>query len=476
VLVSRSFGTCRETAASDQGRPQALRACLGAVHQVKKGSSKVSYSPGRTGGGSGGGGDPAGTAAAAAASAQAYAIQRANHTGTQSSDTLTDGTTSKVYPAADKTKLAGVAAGATVNSPDATLFARANHTGTQSSDTLTDGTTSKVYPAADKTKLAGIAAGATANSPDATLLARANHTGTQSADSLTDGTTNKVYPAADKTKLAGVAAGATANSPDATLLNRANHSGSQPAASVSGLAAVATSGAYADLTGAPTATPVAVVQYTGSLTTARPNATMVFWMGFPSQPTNMADPDVLFGPADPVFDRSTLYGPTGTVRANLDRSTAALSSTIAPVSGTLYLSAIYLFAGDVITNLNIRIGTTAITLITHSWAVLTDASRNVLAVSADDTTNTGSLTTKTFPLGTAYTVPTSGLYYVGVMIATNAGTATVVGAANQATAQQNIPPITAGSSGTALTTPPNTGTQMTAITPVANIMPYIWAT
>ena len=39
---------------------------------------------------------------------------------------------------------------------------------------------------ADKTKLDGIATGATANSPDATLLARSNHTGTQTASTISD--------------------------------------------------------------------------------------------------------------------------------------------------------------------------------------------------------------------------------------------------------------------------------------------------
>lgn len=57
--------------------------------------------------------------------------------------------------------------------------ARANHTGTQSADTLTDGTTNKAFLATERTKLSGIATGATANSSDGTLLARANHTGTQ---------------------------------------------------------------------------------------------------------------------------------------------------------------------------------------------------------------------------------------------------------------------------------------------------------
>ena len=150
-------------------------------------------------------------------------------------DEVLDGTTFKQYSQTEKTKLSGIAAGATVNSADATLLARANHTGTQSADTIVDGTTNKTFSAAEDTKLAGIATGATANSPDATLLARANHTGTQSADTVVDGSTNHVFTAADDTKLAGIAAGATVNSADATLLARANHTGTQAISTVTGL-------------------------------------------------------------------------------------------------------------------------------------------------------------------------------------------------------------------------------------------------
>lgn len=62
---------------------------------------------------------------------------RANHTGTQSADTITNGTTNKAYTVTEQNKLAGVAPGATLNSPDATLLNRANHTGTQAISTVT---------------------------------------------------------------------------------------------------------------------------------------------------------------------------------------------------------------------------------------------------------------------------------------------------------------------------------------------------
>jgi len=58
---------------------------------------------------------------------------------------------------------------------------------------------------------------------------------------------------AAKTKLDGVASGATANSSDAILLARANHTGTQAVETITGLARVATTGAYGDLSGRPTA-------------------------------------------------------------------------------------------------------------------------------------------------------------------------------------------------------------------------------
>lgn len=160
---------------------------------------------------------------------------RANHTGTQSADTVVDGTTNKAYTATEKTKLAGVATGATANSTNAVLLARANHTGTQSADTIVDGTTNKAYTTADDDKLAGIATGATANATDAQLRDRSTHTGTQSADSLVNGTTNQVFTLTQALKLAGISTAATANASDSALRDRSTHTGTQPASSVSDL-------------------------------------------------------------------------------------------------------------------------------------------------------------------------------------------------------------------------------------------------
>jgi hypothetical protein len=57
--------------------------------------------------------------------------------------------------------------------------------------------------------------------------------------------------AANQLKLNGIAAGATVNATDAALRARASHTGTQPVSTITGLAAVATSGSYNDLTNRP---------------------------------------------------------------------------------------------------------------------------------------------------------------------------------------------------------------------------------
>jgi len=72
------------------------------------------------------------------------------------------------------------------NTPAAANVEITSSTGTNT--TVAGATTSLagVMTGADKTKLNGIATGATANSSDATLLDRANHTGTQTASTISD--------------------------------------------------------------------------------------------------------------------------------------------------------------------------------------------------------------------------------------------------------------------------------------------------
>ncbi|HMI09737.1 MAG TPA: hypothetical protein VK497_05075 [Candidatus Saccharimonadales bacterium] len=84
-------------------------------------------------------------------------------------------------------------------------------------DDITDGTTFKQYSATEKTKLAGIATGATANSSDATLLNRTNHTGTQTAATISDFNT-----AADTRADARIAAASINALADVIIITPAN--------------------------------------------------------------------------------------------------------------------------------------------------------------------------------------------------------------------------------------------------------------
>lgn len=107
------------------------------------------------------------------------------------------------------------------NVPNVDARARSTHTGTQSADTIVDGTTNKAYTAADDTKLAGIAAGATVNSTDASLRARSTHTGTQDVSTITGLTKTSVglsaVPNIDATNASNLSSGTV---PEARLLNR----------------------------------------------------------------------------------------------------------------------------------------------------------------------------------------------------------------------------------------------------------------
>lgn len=94
---------------------------------------------------------------------------RANHSGTQAWATITGTpTTLAGYGISDATPSSHVGSGGAAHANAIAAGAAGFMTG------------------ADKTKLDGIATGATANSSDATLLARANHTGTQLAATISD--------------------------------------------------------------------------------------------------------------------------------------------------------------------------------------------------------------------------------------------------------------------------------------------------
>lgn len=148
---------------------------------------------------------------------------------------------------ADKTKLDGIASGATANSSDATLFARANHTGTQLAATISDfasavaataaviANTAKVTNATHTGDVTGATALTIANSAVTNAKLANMATATIKGRTTAGSGAPEDLTAAQTRTLLNVADGATANSPDVTLLARANHTGTQAQSTVTNL-------------------------------------------------------------------------------------------------------------------------------------------------------------------------------------------------------------------------------------------------
>ena len=147
-------------------------------------------------------------------------------------------------------------------------------------------------------------------------------------------------------------------------------------------------------------------------------------------------------------------GATGTLAETMPRETCPEVNTVAPTaSGTLFLQAIYLKASTLVSSITIWSATTAAVTPLNYFFALYDGSRNLRAVSANQTTTAWAANTvKTLAMTTPYRVPTSGPYYIGLMmvattvITTKGGTAKTGGQLAQAA------PILHGASTAGLTT------------------------
>ena len=174
-----------------------------------------------------------------------------------------------------KTKLDGIAAGATANQTDAYLLARANHTGTQSYTTITglgtlatqsgtfSGTSSGTNTGDQTITLTGDVTGSGTGSFAATLANSGVVAGTYTSVTVdakgrvTAGGTHTVTKSdvglgnvdntADASKPVSTAQAAADAAVQAYAIQRANHTGTQAASTITGLATVATSGSASDL-------------------------------------------------------------------------------------------------------------------------------------------------------------------------------------------------------------------------------------
>jgi parallel beta-helix repeat protein len=151
---------------------------------------------------------------------------------------------------------------------------------------------------------------------------------------------------------------------------------------------------------------------------------------------------------------------------------ACTASSATPSSGLLYVQAITLPAGLLVSNITLCTGNAAKTGGTHGWYALLDSGLVVRAVTADQTDAAtvwgANNTLYTLPVVTPYTTTYAGLWYLGVMVAQTSGTMpTWAYAGTYNDGLQTAPYISATSTGS-LTTPPSTGTTMDSLTADTN--------
>lgn len=294
--------------------------------------------------------------------------------------------------------------------------------------------------------------------------------GTVTSAGITDATTvgKAVLTAADAPS-ARTAIGALAST-DASVTNSrtptahaSTHAsgGSDPvtiaASQVTGLGTAATQPSSAfDAAGAAAAVLPTQTGNSGKFLTT--NGTAVSW-GTPAGGT---------GSSAVLQQRSAL--PSGVFAETFTRGVTGFAG-VTLTSGQPRLTAIPLFAGEVVSAITFVTGGSTETGTTHSWAALCDSGGTVVAISADDTVGTWpSSSAKKFTLASPYTVPTSGVYYTVLCVV-----ASTLPAPMGLTGNSNVAALTPTIAATA---PVNTGTPPTvgaSIGTFANVAVSLYA-
>lgn len=159
-------------------------------------------------------------------------------------------------------------------------------------------------------------------------------------------------------------------------------------------------------------------------------------------------------------------GVTGTIAETIPRELCPEVNTAAPASGTLAMMAIKLRAGDLVSTIDLWSATTAAGTPTNYMVGLYDINRNLLAQSANKTTEAWAANSqKSFAMTTPYRVPVTGIYYIGYFM-TATTVATLKGGTARTGGQLNAAaPIVYGTSSTGLTTSlPNPAAAITSTT------------
>lgn len=163
------------------------------------------------------------------------------------------------------------------------------------------------------------------------------------------------------------------------------------------------------------------------------------------------------------FPRSLLM-PSGAVAETWPRHSTPAGAAFATTSGQMWLSAIELHAGDVVTTGTVVSDSTAGSALTNQWFALYDSALGLIRQTADDTSTAWAANTaKTLTFSTPYTVTASGLHYFGIMVAAST-VPTFENARIVANLSGLAPKISGTSTGSLTTTAPSTAGAISAST------------
>jgi hypothetical protein len=127
---------------------------------------------------------------------------------------------------------------------------------------------------------------------------------------------------------------------------------------------------------------------------------------------------LLTGVGGTLIGAQDFYGLSGYIAESMPRSICPEANNAVPTaSGTLFLQAIYLQAGQTVSNISFHSATTAVGTPAHWLFGLYSYARALLATSTDQTSTAWAATTlKTLAMTTPYLVPSSGIYYAAIMV------------------------------------------------------------
>jgi len=114
-----------------------------------------------------------------------------------------------------------------------------------------------------------------------------------------------------------------------------------------------------------------------------------------------------------INQQTLALGGTNNVAETFSRIFSNASYT---VTGMPHFQAVYLYAGQVVNSVKFATTSTAGSALTNEWAGIFNSSGLCVAIGSQSLTTMASNTLFNWGLSSAYTVPTSGLYYVGIGI------------------------------------------------------------